>query len=259
MALILVPKGFMVILSTFTLTHHFLALAVFALVVVAMVVAGRRNDKLTRRGVALVGFGVWLWSGIFYLLPANFEPDKSLPIQACDLLALLAPWTLARPVRLLYSVVYFGGFGLTTQAFLTPTSDIGGPDQMTFWIFWLLHGSILATAIYLLAVDRFRPTFRDLRHAVLFWGAYAWSMVTLNYVAYLAQCNDGQGWYYGYLGPTLPEIVAQSVLQYLGHWPMRPILIMMLALAIFVLLYLPWRFVPTRLGDAHEQFKRGSS
>ena len=77
--------------STFTTTHHLLSLGTFALVVVAMILAGRHNDKRTRLIAAAVGFGVWLLSAVYYTLPANLEPDKSLPIQACDLLVLLAP------------------------------------------------------------------------------------------------------------------------------------------------------------------------
>lgn len=245
--------------TTFTTTHHLLSLGTFALVVTAMVIAGRTNDKLTRRIAAAFGFGVWLLSAVYYTLPANIELDKSLPIQACDLLVLLAPLTLARPSRWLQAVVYFGGFGLTTQAFVTPTSDIGGPDNIKFWIFWLLHGVILATAIYVVAVDRFRPTFKDFRNAVLFWCVYSVLMIALNYSTYLGGFNDGQGWYYGYLGPTLPSIVAGSVLKHLGEWPLRPLMMMLLGLLIFVLLYVPWLFVPRRNDIATNQSKLDTS
>ena len=245
--------------STFTTTHHLLSIVVFAVLVVSMVLAGRVNDKWTRRIGAGVGFGVCLLSGIFYTLPANLEPDKSLPIQACDLLVFLAPLTLAWPSRLLKAVVYFGGFGLTTQGFVTPTSDIGGPDNIKFWIFWLLHGVIVATAIYIIVVDRFRPTAKDLRNAVLFWFGYAMAMIALNYGTYIGGLNDGQGWYYGYLGPTLPDVVADSVLKHLGEWPLRPVLMMLLALSIFVLLYLPWLLVPKKCNKESLQSESISS
>lgn len=237
--------------STFTPMHHVLSLTTFGVVVVLMVFAGRANDKLTRRLAAVIGFGVWLFSAVFYTLPANLEPDKSLPIQACDLLVLLAPLTLALPSRLMRSVVYFGGLGLTTQAFLTPTSDIGGPDNIKFWIFWLLHGVILATAIYIVAVDRFRPSFKDLRNAVLFWFCYAVAMIALNYSTHLAGLNEGKGWYYGYLGPTLPEIVQGSILQHFGPWPIRPVVMMLFGLAVFTLLWLPWLVVEKICGAGH--------
>lgn len=245
--------------AAMTLTQHLAALGVFAMVVLVMVLVGRRHDKATRRVAAAFGFGVWLLSAVYYTLPANLEPDKSLPIQACDLLVLLAPLVLAMPSRLLRAVVYFGGIGLTTQAFVTPTSDIGGPDNIKFWIFWLLHGTILATAIYVVAVDRFRPTLIDLRNAVIFWGFYALAMIALNYGTYLGGLNEGQGWYYGYLGPTLPEIVQDSVLKHLGQWPLRPLMMMLLALSIFVVIYLPWMLVPRKAGSGADQSKAESS
>jgi len=244
--------------STFTPTHHAWSLAVFALFVAGLVVAGRHNDRLTRRLFAAVGLGVWLLSGVYYVLPANIELDKSLPIQACDVLVLLAPIVLAMPSRLMRAVVYFGGFGLTTQAFVTPTSDIGAPDNIKFWIFWLLHGTILATALYIVLVDRFRPTFRDLCTAVAFWFVYGVAMIALNYSTYLAGLNNGDGWYYGYLGPSLPDIVAGSVLKYLGPWPLRPFMVMLLALTLYVLLWLPWLLVPKR-EDADDHCQSASS
>ncbi|MFN3165605.1 MAG: TIGR02206 family membrane protein [Phycisphaeraceae bacterium] len=232
--------------TAFTPTHHALALVVFGVVVALLVLCGRRHDRPTRLAFAAVGLGVWLLSAVFYVLPANLEPDKSLPIQACDLLALLAPMVLALPSRLLRTLVYFGGFGLTTQAFITPTSDIGGPDHIKFWIFWLLHGSILATAIYIVVVDRYRPTLKDLGVAAAWWGGYALAMIGLNYGTSLAGLNDGDGWYYGYLGPSLPEIVQGSVLKYLGPWPVRPLMMLLLGFGVFVLCWLPWAVVKRR-------------
>ena len=226
--------------TEFTTTHHLLSLGVFLAVVVVLVLAGRTNDHVTRRIGAAIGFGVWLLSAVFYTLPANLEPHMSLPIQACDILVLLAPLSLLWPSRFLYAAVYFGAFGLTSQAFVTPTNDIGGPDNIKFWIFWLLHGVIVATAIYIVAVDRFKPTLIDLRNAVLFWTGYALTMVALNYGTFAGGLNNGQGWYYGYLGPTLPEVVSGSILRHLGEWPLRPILMMLLGLMVFVLIYLPW-------------------
>lgn len=235
--------------STFTTTHHIGALVGFAVCTTVLVLAGRKDPTRTRWVFAGISLGAWLLSSVFYLLPAHIEPNVSLPIQACDLLALFAAITLALPSRFMKAVMYFGGFGMTTQAFATPTSDIGAPDNIKFWIFWLLHGVILATAIYIVVVDKFRPAFKDFRRASLFWLVYALAMIGLNYGTYLAGLNDGKGWYYGYLGPYVPDIVAGSVLRFLGEWPIRPLMMMLIILTIFTLLYLPWVFVPNKRAD----------
>lgn len=245
--------------STFTTTHHIGSLVVFAAVVTALVILGRRHDLVTRRAFGAFAVGAWLLSSIYYVLPSNIEPDKSLPIQACDIIALLAPIALLLPSRYLRALMYFGGFGLTTQAFATPTSDIGAPDNIKFWIFWLLHGSIVGTAIYVVAVDRFRPTFRDYFNAVFFWFIYAVVMISLNYSTYAAGLNEGNGWYYGYLGPTLPEIVQGSVLKHFGQWPIRPLVIMLFGLVVYTLLYVPWLLVPERKRDGDQSESNASS
>lgn len=239
--------------STFTTTHHIGTLVGFALCTAALVAAGLKNDRVTRYVFATLSMGAWLLSSIFYVLPANIEPDKSLPIQACDLLALFAAITLVLPSRFMKAVMYFGGFGMTTQAFATPTSDIGAPDNIKFWIFWLLHGVILACAIYIVVVNKYRPAIKDFVTASVFWFIYALLMVALNYGTYAAGFNDGQGWYYGYLGPTLPEIVQGSILRHLGDWPVRPMLMMLIILAMFVLVYLPWVLIPKRKEESGDQ------
>lgn len=232
--------------STFTTTDHLAALLGFAVCTAAFIVSGKRRPEVTRWVFAGICLAAWLLSSVFYLLPANLEPHMSLPIQACDLLALFAVITLALPSRMMRSVMYFGGFGMTTQAFATPTSDIGGPDNIKFWIFWSLHGVIVATAIYIVVVDKFRPTLKDFIRASLFWLTYAFVMIGVNYTAFALEANDGKGWYYGYLGPHVPDIVAGSVIQFLGEWPVRPMRMILVILTIFVLIYLPWVFVPKR-------------
>jgi len=239
--------------STFTTAHHVWCIVVFALVTAGLILAGRKNDGVTRWVLAGFSLGAWMLSSVFYVMPANLEPRISLPIQACDLLCLFAAITLARPSRLMRSVMYFGGLGMTTQAFLTPTSDIGGPDNIKFWIFWTLHGSIMATTFYIVFVYRYRPAWKDYRNATLFWLVYAIAMIALNYATFRAGLNEGHGWYYGYLGPYLPDVVSGSILKYLGDWPVRPMLMIGIILVIFTLLYLPWVFVPHRKGGGADQ------
>lgn len=245
--------------STFTTTHHLVTLVVFALVTAGFVFAGRKHDKAARYTLAVVSLGAWLLSSIFYTLPANLEPHMSLPIQACDLLALFAAITLVIPSRLMLAVMYFGGFGMTTQAFATPTSDIGGPDNIKFWIFWFLHGVILTTSIYFVAVNKYRPAFKDFIMATAFWLAYAFAMIGINYGAYKVGLNDGKGWYYGYLGPHVPDIVAGSVIRFLGDWPIRPMMMILVILSIFLIIYLPWLFVPKRQAPDEDQSNASAS
>ncbi|MEM9021098.1 MAG: TIGR02206 family membrane protein [Planctomycetota bacterium] len=202
-------------------------------IAVALLGFARRGEKqalLMARTLGVLGIGIWVTSGVFYSIPPQLKPEESLPIQACDLLALIAAVAMLRPVRLLRAVTYFGAFGLTLQAFLTPVIDTG-PDTMKFYMFWLLHISIVFCAVFDVVVRGFRPTGRDLLVAVAWWAGYALIMIGVNYPT---------GWYYGYLGPKIPPNAEDTILKHLGPWPVRPLSMMALALILFTLLWLPW-------------------
>ncbi|MEM9345972.1 MAG: TIGR02206 family membrane protein [Planctomycetota bacterium] len=216
--------------STFTSTHHLIVIITFATIVITAVLLGRRWPTATRWGVMGFGLGCWVLSLFYFASFDRLDLAQSLPIQACDILALVAPLSVVLGSRLIKSVTYFGGFGLTTQAFFTPVLQTG-PDTLRFWVFWALHFGIVLASIYLIAAQQFRPTWRDWRNAVLFWLVYALTMVFINYQ---------NGWYYGYLGPEVPPSAQDTILQHLGPWPVRPVLMMLLALTIFTLLWLPW-------------------
>lgn len=226
--------------SVFTPAQHLAMLMVTVGVMVATITLGRlgeRAERWVRWALAVVGVLIYIGSGLYFVLsPAEMDEagrikmNESLPIQACDVLALLAPLSLVLHSRLLRAVVYFGAFGLTTQAFLTPVIDTG-PETQKFWAFWLLHMSIVVCAVFDLAVGRYRPGFGDWWRAVAFWAVYAVSMILLNL---------STGWFYGYLSREIPPNAANSVLKHLGPWPYRPMVMMGIVLALFTLLWLPW-------------------
>ena len=201
--------------------------------VIVLLVALRRcglNESL-RWTLAIQGVLVWILAGFFYwLAPGEGKIAESMPLMACDVLALIAPLSLVIRTRTLRAATYFGAFGLSIQAYVTPAID-SGPETARYWMFWLVHGNIMICAIYDLIGERFRPDRCDLLRAIGFWFVYGVAMIILDYMT---------GWYYGYLGPTLPEYVAGSVLKNFGEWPIRPGVMMVFATVVFVLLWLPW-------------------
>ncbi|MEM9414744.1 MAG: TIGR02206 family membrane protein [Planctomycetota bacterium] len=240
--------------SVFTPAVHVAMLWVTLWAVFSAVALGRVwSEKTVRWGLAVLGVLVWVGSGLFFSLwptemgeGGGMKLEESLPIQACDLLALFAPVSLVVSSKWLRAVVYFGAIGLTTQAFLTPVIETG-PDTLRFWVFWAVHISILVCALFELIVGGYRPDVFALLRAIGFWLLYAVSMIALD--AYT-------GWYYGYLGPEIPESAEDSVLQYLGDWPVRPVVMMGIVVVIFVVLWLPWA-VARRVGGAQRNPPQG--
>jgi hypothetical integral membrane protein (TIGR02206 family) len=146
----------------------------------------------------------------------------------CHLTALAAGLYLATRNRALAALLYFWGFALCTQALLTPTLQ-EGPATPVFWYFWLSHGMIVGVGAYALAVHGYRPTWRDWRIACLAAAVYAAVAIAVDLAL---------GANYGFLGPTKPE--QPTIVDLLGPWPARLVVIFALVAAAMAMLMLPW-------------------
>jgi hypothetical integral membrane protein (TIGR02206 family) len=210
---------------------HAVTIAVSGLLIAALALAARRGSRLARAfakglGVAYVvaWLGVYGWRNV----PPQFDAMRTLPLQMCHLAALAGGlyfatgWTWLRPI------LYFWGLALTTQACLTPTLT-EGPARPEFWFFWLTHGIIVAAAVYAIAVDGFRPTWRDYAAACA---------AGVLYVAVAVVVNMAFGANYGFLGNRRPEL--PTIIDYLGPWPERIVVIMAVVAAAMAVLMLPW-------------------
>src|SRR3954463_15878433 len=135
------------------------------------------------------------WSSLLLFVAINHElwldtqrflAKRSLPLHLCDLTLLLMPLVLALNCRPARVILYYFGLGLSTQGFITPDLH-EGPAHWPFWSFWFLHFLVVGTSIYDVAARGFRPTWRDLRFAI---------MVSLGYVAILMPIDAIFGWNY---------------------------------------------------------------
>lgn len=214
---------------SFTLTH-LIVVAVCAMAVVLSCYFGRlwtRLDKDDPRERQLRGvwggfvIGVNLWSLVYWFLPARYDVRESLPLQLCDLACIVAAIAMLTRQRWAHTLLFFWGIGLSTQAFITPTLKFY-PGHMEFWLFWLVHLSIVGSAIYLLAVRRYRPTLRDLLLALAITVVWLVGMLILNPIL---------GSNYGYVANTLPE--NRTVIDVLGPWPRRVFILGAIVIGIF--------------------------
>jgi uncharacterized membrane protein YwaF len=64
-------------------------------------------------------------------------------------------------------------------AFVIPVLE-SGPGSPEFWLFWLSHWVIVGGALYLVLVDRFRPSWRDLVFSITVMLLYGIITVFLN-------------------------------------------------------------------------------
>lgn len=219
----------------FSLTH---ALAVLAIVAAsaALAIAARRLRPDRRAGlersIALVNLFVWVMAHVYWLLPAQFDARTSLPLQLCHIASLAATASLLCGARMYQTLVYYWGFALSTQALITPALE-EGPAILWFWVFWEQHGVLFAVACYEVAVRGYRPTWADYRVACLATFAYFCVVFPID-VAFALN--------YGFVGPTRPGY--PSVIDILGPWPHRLLLIFAIVAAVMALL--TWISPPAR-------------
>lgn len=200
--------------------QHLAALALLTILTAISIKLARRTintprEKILRRSLATLGLITFTTSCIFYILPDRRDWSVSLPIQMCDLVALIAPLAILTAARTLRTLLHFWGFALCTQFFFTP---VHAPGTTPFIIGWLLHGGILLLAITDAAGLRYKPARRDLAFALIAGTLYAAIMFTL---------NRATGFNYGYVGPTKPG--TPTIVDALGPYPLRVLWIILIA------------------------------
>jgi hypothetical integral membrane protein (TIGR02206 family) len=223
---------------------HFLVVCVCALLLVALARFGRgthdkADERRTRRALAIFALVYWAayntwwnWDGL--------DLRTGLPLQACDVSGLVAPFALLSLNRWLRATLYFWAFAFATQAFIQPTlSD--GPAHVVFWAFWIAHLAILACAVYDVTVLGFRPDWSDFARAAIV--AVAWGAVALSADLML-------GANYGYIGNPPAGTRIPPLVEALGPWPQRLLVIAALAALTFLLLLWPWLAFAPRTGSS---------
>jgi len=213
---------------------HLLVVCACLLLLAAVALLGRRlrgkpAEWRARRALAIFALLYWVayntwwnWGGL--------DLRTGLPLQACDISGLLAPFALLTLNRWLRATLYFWAFAFATLAFIQPTL-MEGPAHVVFWAFWIAHVVILGCAIYDLAVLGFRPDWSDFARAALV--AVGWGAAALT-VDLMLGAN------YGYIGNPPAGTRIPPLVEAFGPWPQRLLVMTAVAALVFLLLLAPW-------------------
>lgn len=214
--------------------QHGLTVLSGAVVLTALLIYARRGATPARRVRALLAFlclAAFGYSQAAWLtVEGGADLDSALPLQLCDLAAIVAGFALLSGNRLLASLTYFWGLAGTVQALATPAITIGFPHP-AYFSFFTHHFAIVGAALYLPLVDGWRPLRPWWRGPLHAW---RWSLL---YAVVAGTANFLLGTNFGFLArkPDNPSLLDQ-----LGPWPWYLLPLNLLALALFSLLVLPF-------------------
>ncbi|RYM06658.1 TIGR02206 family membrane protein [Sporolactobacillus sp. THM7-7] len=216
--------------------EHILPMSVIGLAAVLLFVfrrtireSGWKNALRYGLAAALVlseiSLQAWfLYSGIWSL-------QSSLPLGVSDLATLFAAFMLVFRNRLLFSVLYYAGIGSAVLAILIPDFGGYGFPHFRYIEFFAGNGLLIIACLFMIAIERYRPTFASL------WGTFLLIHV---YAGLIYPFNQAVGANYLYL-MSLPE--AATLTNYLGPWPWYILTVEAVALIFFLFLYLPFGIV----------------
>jgi hypothetical integral membrane protein (TIGR02206 family) len=213
-------------------TTHLIVLGVVLLVNFSLIYLRRNLDQNTRRFIryglaaALVinemAWHLWNWT------TGQWTIQTMLPLHLCSLLVWLSAIMLITKSYAIYEFGYFLGIGAATQALLTPDAGIYGFPHFRFFQVFISHGSIVTAAIYMTTVEGYRPYWKSLLRVAV-WGNV--------YMLLVGGINVVLGSNYLFIAHK-PETA--SLLDVMGPWPWYIVSMEIMALVIFLLLYLPF-------------------
>lgn len=213
---------------------HRIVLLLLILGAICAVLLGRKlkkskNLKLENklnRCFAIAVLVVQLPLQIYSMLPQHWSLANSLPFQLCDLAWMATIYALWTQKKWAYSLVYYWGLTLTSQAFLTPILQFDFP-HLQFTMFWLAHAFVVLAAIYLTWGLGNRPRWKDFKFAYLF---------TLSWMAFVFVFNLVFDTNYLYLN----DKPLGTIMDAFGPWPIYILVEMAIIAIVWSAMTYPW-------------------
>lgn len=206
--------------------EHLVTLAVVAAVGLALLAAARRAAPTGARRLR------WLLAGALagahatetvLALGQGWYRSDMLPLQLCDLAALLAVYGLLTRDRRAVEPLYFFALSATLPALLATELDVGFP-HFRYVIYFVEHGLTVIAALVLVAGLRLRPG------PGAWWRAFG-QVNALAAVAAVANLGLGTNFFYLREKPA-----GATPFDWFGPWPFYLVVLELLVLLLFRLL-----------------------
>src|SRR5215216_1985157 len=116
------------------------------------------------------------WNYVF----GQWTIQTMLPLHLCSLLVWTGAFMLITKNYGIYEFMYFIGIAGAIQALATPGIGIYGFPHFVFFQYFLSHGLIITSAIYMTVVEGFRPTLKSIPRVVIWTNVYALIVYFIN-------------------------------------------------------------------------------
>lgn len=221
---------------------HFGTLATITLSGGLLITAQRKGCRWPLALLAFLNLVAYSYNqAVYNTLPYTVSLDNILPFHLCDLAAFLAGFALITRHALACELTYCWGLAGTLQGLITPNLSAAFPEPL-FFSFFLHHGVIVITAIFLPLALGWRPRPGTWPRVLIWNQAYFIFAISVNIIA---DTN------FGFL---LEKPREASALDHLGPWPFYLIWLQLIAAVLMGFLLLPfsrsinvWRFGGTNV------------
>lgn len=163
----------------------------------------------------------------FYQLYMNvWVVESSIPLHLCGLSSILAGVLLFKRTQFIYECLFYWGLAGAFQSLLTPEFTLGKSDSVIYVDYFISHGGIIFSALFLTIILKMRPREYSWFKVFLFSQILIPIIGTINW---LLESN------YMYL--CQKPIVDNPLI--VGDWPYYILFVNLIALVNFWLLYQP--------------------
>ncbi len=212
-------------------TTHLVALGALILLNLFLLFFKNANDntKSTLRWLlALILLGnevAWHYWNYIY---GKWTIQTMLPLHLCSLLVWTGALMLVTKNYRVYEFMYFMGIAGAIQALATPGIDNYNFPHFVYFQYFLSHGLIITSAIYMTVVEGFRPTWKSMLRVAVWMNVYA-------LIVYFINSAIGSNYLMINYKPDTP-----SLLDLLPGWPIYILYMELLGVISILLLYLPF-------------------
>lgn len=212
-------------------TTHFAALGVLVLFNLFLLRFKNASDS-TKSAIRwmlalilLVNELAWHYWNYIY---GKWTIQTMLPLHLCSLLVWTGALMLITKNYRIYEFMYFMGIAGAIQALATPGLGLYGFPHFVFFQYFLSHGLIITSAIYMTVVEGFRPTWKSIIRVAIWVNIYA-------LIVYFINSAIGSNYLMINYKPDTP-----SLLDLLPEWPVYILYMELIGVITVLLLYLPF-------------------